>query len=501
MVSGAKIALCYRCPVLLRSVLVGLCLFVSYAWFYQAGGWNQNSRFDLVRAIVERGTLKIDAYHENTGDKALFRGHYYSDKAPGLALFAVPGAAVARPLCGPRRAARYVGCLSYLTTLWAAALPMALAGMLLVWAFHTLGASLNGATVAAIAFGLGTPAWGYGTLLYGHALATSGIVAAWAAAVAIGSKEWAKYDVPLALSIGLSAGWATITEFPSAIPAAMLAGLAVRQTWHGDMRRVVRVAACVAGGGAAAGLVLVAYNTAVYGSPLQTGYAHVEGFDGMKVGVMGVTYPKLEALWGITFSPYRGLFFHAPVLFAAIAGWPLVLRALPRARRAAMLAGLAIAVYYLLFNAAYVYWDGGWSFGPRHVLAGVPFMALPLAWLWDRPSAFVRAGVLAVALVSVGMTLVVVSTTPQPPDEFSHPLKQLWWPAFASGDLSLNHSSFLDNSAVPRRLRGRSMPHDAWNLGELMGMRGLPSLAPLVIILMALGAMALSRQDERAERP
>jgi len=28
-------------------------LLVSYAYFYQAGGWNQNSRFDLAVALVE----------------------------------------------------------------------------------------------------------------------------------------------------------------------------------------------------------------------------------------------------------------------------------------------------------------------------------------------------------------------------------------------------------------------------------------------------------------
>ena len=33
----------------------------AYAYFYQAGGWNQNARFDLVRALVEQGTLTIDA--------------------------------------------------------------------------------------------------------------------------------------------------------------------------------------------------------------------------------------------------------------------------------------------------------------------------------------------------------------------------------------------------------------------------------------------------------
>src|SRR3954452_8311500 len=67
-------------------------LLVSYAYFYQAGGWNQNSRFAMIRAILERHTLQIDAYQLHTGDRALWRGHYYTDKAPGASLVALaPG--------------------------------------------------------------------------------------------------------------------------------------------------------------------------------------------------------------------------------------------------------------------------------------------------------------------------------------------------------------------------------------------------------------------------
>ena len=73
--------------------ILAVTLFISYAYFYQAGGWNQNSRFDLVRAILERGTVRIDAYAQNTGDKATFDGHAYSDKAPGQALASVPAVA------------------------------------------------------------------------------------------------------------------------------------------------------------------------------------------------------------------------------------------------------------------------------------------------------------------------------------------------------------------------------------------------------------------------
>src|SRR3954454_1413962 len=78
------------------ATLLGLASFVSFIYFYEGGGWNQNTRFDLVRAIVERHTLQIDAYHENTGDKAHLGAHFYCDKAPAASFTAVPAVAIVR---------------------------------------------------------------------------------------------------------------------------------------------------------------------------------------------------------------------------------------------------------------------------------------------------------------------------------------------------------------------------------------------------------------------
>ena len=82
--------------VLRTAVVLGLTLFASYAYFYQAGGWNQNGRFALVRALLEQGTLRIDAYADSTGDRSLWEGHYYCDKAPGASFLALGPVAAAR---------------------------------------------------------------------------------------------------------------------------------------------------------------------------------------------------------------------------------------------------------------------------------------------------------------------------------------------------------------------------------------------------------------------
>ncbi len=42
--------------------LLFLACFFAFAYFNQGGGWNQNSRFAEVRAIVEEGQFAIDNF-------------------------------------------------------------------------------------------------------------------------------------------------------------------------------------------------------------------------------------------------------------------------------------------------------------------------------------------------------------------------------------------------------------------------------------------------------
>ena len=113
-------------------------LFVGYAYFYQGGGWNQNTRFALVRAIVDEHTLRIDrtAFWDGqivTGDFARHDGHLHSDKAPGLALAAVPVVALAEPFVGAPASRRGITILSYVATLVTAALPRAATSCSAAW--------------------------------------------------------------------------------------------------------------------------------------------------------------------------------------------------------------------------------------------------------------------------------------------------------------------------------------------------------------------------------
>src|SRR5436309_9030708 len=74
---------------------LGILTFVTCGYFFAGGGWNQNSQFDLTRAIVERHTFAIDSLARTTGDVAIATGHAYSNNSPAISwIAALPSAAL-----------------------------------------------------------------------------------------------------------------------------------------------------------------------------------------------------------------------------------------------------------------------------------------------------------------------------------------------------------------------------------------------------------------------
>ena len=206
------------------AAVLAVLLVASYGYFYEGGGWNQNTRFDLVRAILERQTLSIDAYHENTGDKARVGDHYYMDKAPGASLVALPAAALVRTLQkivgADVTSTPSIVALSYASTVGAAALPGVVAVVCVFLVALSVTTDRSAALFAALVCGVSTPFWAYATILYGHTLAAGCLMLGFVCALRIGAESDAGRLTRVAAVLGLASGWAVITEFPPASPPA-----------------------------------------------------------------------------------------------------------------------------------------------------------------------------------------------------------------------------------------------------------------------------------------
>jgi hypothetical protein len=79
-----------RNPVLSVGSLLFLISFISFAYFYPGSGHNEAARFDSIRALLDEGHFYVDSFAYNSADLIKVGGHYYSSKAPGSMILAIP---------------------------------------------------------------------------------------------------------------------------------------------------------------------------------------------------------------------------------------------------------------------------------------------------------------------------------------------------------------------------------------------------------------------------
>ncbi len=257
----------------------------------------------------------------------------------------------------------------------------------------------------------------------------------------------------------------------------MLACFALSQAWERGSAARWRVIAGVGLGAGICVVVLLGYLHAAFGT-FRPSYSYYDpnSFSFMqRQGYLGLTYPHPDRLLKILFGCSRGLFFASPVLLAAPVGlWWLWKE---KVYSAAAIVAAAIVSYYFLFNASFYWWKAGLSFGPRYAGASIPLLCLGLPVAWRRATPVWRRVMIALALCSVFVALMVVSTTSQLSMQDGCPIGHSVWPAFWSGQVALNRESMLTVTEA-----GSNREYGAFNLGQLMGLRGVASLIPLLAV-------------------
>jgi hypothetical protein len=459
--------------------------FCAYAYFYQAGGWNQNVRFDLVRSLVERGTASIDGYHHNTGDLArTTSGEHYCDKAPGVSwLGALPYAAVYALAGGADSGPEYLAWASYAVTVVAIGMPAALAVVALWYLLVALGLARGPAAAVAAAYALGTLAWPYATLFYGHQLAAALLLIGFA--VLVVGRRRAGTDRPLrrpALgAAGLVLGYAVAVEYPAALAAGPILLYGAWWLAASDRRGVL----WLAGGALVPVLALAGYHWLVFGGPATLPYEFsTQGHRGQ--GFMGIGAPQPGAVYGVLLSPYRGLFFSSPWLLAAVPGAVVMMRR-PGLRAEALVCVVAASLFGWL-NVSLVDWQGGWAMGPRYLVPAVPFLAVLAGGVVLAQRAGSRGLRCAAAALFGALTLgsgvfMLAGTAVKPEVDvrIERPFSGYLLPRLVSGELSVSTQS-IDMKGHP----GRGVRH-AWNLGQRLGLGGHASLVPLFCLLAVTG--------------
>lgn len=380
---------------------------------------NSVTRVGLSHAVAIHGQLNIDEVAPYTIDKAHWNGHYYCDKTPGISILCIPAVYVADKLAnlvgaapafvpvknagaGLRYGLSALACLIATSILFAAA-----AVILFRRSIFLAGASERTADIAALTLAFGTPLFIWSTAVFGHATSTALLVMAF-------SLYWTGPDQRQLSSrryalAGFILSLAALVELTAVPAAAMIGLLLLSKPTPLQWDRLGLNALAMLAAGLPAAAVLLLYNSLAFGSPFHLGYASVEGFAGMKSGFFGINVPTWEALWGITFSSDRGLFWVSPILLFSIPAIAALLRS--SSVKLPVATCLGIAIYYLLLNGGYHYWNGGYSLGPRHLTPATPFLLFPIALWMDRAGRTTRVIVTATAVLSILITVVCTSVS------------------------------------------------------------------------------------------
>lgn len=466
-------------------LLVAATVFVSCAYFFQGGGWNQNAHYATTVSLVEQGTLYLDRYRQTTGDMSRAGEHVASAKPIGTALMGVPGYLVSGPLTlGIDNEGNRVIARAYLTTVLSVGVAMA-GFALVVFLLLRRRLSERDAAVLALAMALATPLFPNSTMFNSPAYTALFGVGAYTLLEAprFGGAPLTRRRLLVA---GLLAGLPAVFEYLTAVivvPLGLYALWQVRPRWN-----VVFYAAGVL----IAAAIPMAHHTIVYGNPFHVGYASLvsPGFArDAAVGFMGIESFSLWRLYDLTLREHRGYFFLSPFLVAGVPGVVAMVR--DRAHRPEGLVTAGVAWLIIGLVASLVYWHSGWSISSRYGLLFVAYSTVPVAVLYPRYRGWIGIGI-AVGLFSMVLAA-AVNAGPPPPGgrRAAHLSITGWlWHEFAAGEVATRHEPVLLELGVGNR--DATWP-PCFNLGTVVGLPAQVSIVPYLAYL-ALMARAIWRR-------
>ena len=453
-----------RGPRRLFFLLVVLPMFCVFPYLRTVNNPNEFVRVFTAIALVEHHTFSIDEPVKTWGwvndmarvpSKVDGQPHYFMVKAPGVVYASLPGYFLFSKVIAPLTGHHYPTATSsqeerlwwlqmstWSLRIFTSSLPCFL---FLLWfekylRDFTPDPLIRFAAVAAT--GLGTNFLAYVLMFASHSQYAS--LAFIAFATLEREKRLSRGDARARrFSRAVLAGFCTsacvMFEYQSLFLAVILTVFGLAVFW-----RPTRLLGFAAGGLFNVPLVMY-FQWRAYGNPLTPGHQMLEtpSFAAAhNQGLWGIVWPSWEHIQALAVDPGFGFFGTSPFMWLGLLAIPLMIFSPmgdPSRRRAARIAtivwGLCCTTLFCV-NAGFVEWRGGWTVGPRYLVACAPFFAFGAACTMERIAGANRArraivrgvggGLALASVLTIGTVGLVYDTLPEstarPFAEFSIPM-------------------------------------------------------------------------------
>lgn len=358
----------------------------------------------LLQSLFERGTLAIpEGWSHGTANLS------YSWFPLGASFLMLPGYLVGSLVAhlAPGMPAEYV--LRFMVALENGVFTAALATLIFTY-LRGLGRSVGGSLCAALAFGLGTMAWPYAKTAWSEPGATL-LVFGGLFALQVAVRRGPAHNTGLLVTAGACLGGAALVRQELALVAVCALGwLGWQSRGQGTamVRQLVWMAVPI---GMAGGLSLW-YELLRYGNAL--------ALPNYRLPQARVQPPEGRLLWSLgnlyryTLSPNQGLIWFSPPALLGVMAWG-AFRRLHRPEASL----IAVTLVPLAFFYMVAWGPSSWAWGMRYGYLFLPFLVLPLAFLWDLAPA--RRGAIT-AVVAFGACVQLLGSAHDPTRLFERAL-------------------------------------------------------------------------------
>jgi len=410
-----------------------ITFLIIYIYFIQWYGWNEESNFALTKSIVEENRFEIDSFYNLTGDRSVYQEHYYSDKDPGLSFLASPTYMIWKLVYNffpTKFKIDHAGSTGYVTELHGN-VPIVtfidrgffiFTSMILVTiSTSVLFSSLTAVLVYKISkyflknqayrillsltYGIATLAFPSALHFMTNATATFFVFLSFYLLFKIKNEKLkeSKYI----LLAGLAAGFGIATDRFGILLAPLLI---IYSFWLNKRLSLVFLSGLFL-----SILPFLLYNYTIFGNPFDLASSYIdrqiyrtaypqstlpiffsnekpENFAMMSLLNTDVikqlfehfhfipTLPNPYVIMRLLLYPYRGLLFYSPVLFLSLVG---IIFMFKKYRVETTFIILALILFLCVISMRRTWW-GGYDFGNRYLLPIVPFLMLPLAFVFDK---------------------------------------------------------------------------------------------------------------------
>ena len=376
-----------------------LTIWIVFMFFMSNYGGNfmADSMLAGTMSLIDSGTFAINNFVSETCrqtgcDHVFYNGNYYSGFAPGLSIIALPVYALfyfpinlllPETFLGNPNFELKLIFLNILSTIFISSLLSAFISLLIFRIGKYFNISEKNRLITAFVLPFSTLFLLYSTGYYARIIAAFFSILSFYYLIKLKNTEVRNETLFLS---GLSASIAVSMDYLSILLVIVLFFYAL------SFVRSKKIFYFIFGAAIPLILILI-YHYTLFDNPFLTPEhlrANKGNYEALMTGFGGFLYPTLEKLWLYSFSPERGMFFYSPVLILSLYGVYLGIKKKYKAEMLACFSAFFLTYIIYSSNVWPWWWDG--SFGPRYLLVTIPYLVIPLLFVFENVNKVLLAG-------------------------------------------------------------------------------------------------------------